>query len=205
LIGVLQSLETLKVLTDTGSTMNDRLLMYDSLQCSFLNIKKPAKQSNCPVCSENATIQSMQDSDRDLQLARGPATCGMYTPSALGNEFQISCADYNTMRKEQKPHVLLDVRVAEQYDLCSLEDSINIPLSSLQDKLKEVELLSDGWTKPIYCMCRRGVLSVEATNMLNEHIQSLKEGSAVTSVPARNVKGGLEAWRSQVDELFPKY
>ena len=207
LIGVLQSLETLKVLTDTGSSMKDRLLMYDSLQCSFLNIKKPSKQPNCPVCGENPTIRTMEDSDKDLESARGPATCGMYTPSPLEKEYQISCIGYHNIRKEQQPHILLDVRVEEQYNLCSLENSINIPLASLPNNLDRVEKLSDGWFKPIYCMCRRGVLSVEATKLLNDHIRQRKQEKTDDGsiLPARNINGGLEAWRSQVDELFPKY
>merc|ERR1712238_215415 len=40
LIGILQATEVLKILTG-GETMHDRLLMYDSLRCSFLNVKKP--------------------------------------------------------------------------------------------------------------------------------------------------------------------
>ncbi|CAB9528130.1 and sulfurtransferase MOCS3 (Partial), partial [Seminavis robusta] len=209
LIGVLQSLEVLKVLTDTGNSMNERMLMYDSLQCSFMTLKKPKKQSTaCPVCSgENATIKSMADSAQDLQAARGPASCDMYTPAPLEPEYQISCTDYHDLqqqRQQQQQHVLLDVRVKEQYDLCALNDrAINIPLASLEENLDRVAKLSEGWTKPVYCYCRRGVLSVEATKLLNDYVTKQNDPSNKPTI--KNIKGGLEAWRKQVDKSFPNY
>lgn len=228
LIGVLQALEVLKILTETGyvanafvfqnhlcsahaldflsNAMNDRLLMYDSLQCSFLTIKKPKKQADCPVCSEptRAKILSMADSDKDLQSARGPATCG-YVPAPLDEEFQISCPDFHKLQ-QPRPHVLLDVRVKEQFDLCSLDNAINIPLEKLNESIDQVETLTKGWTTPVYCICRRGVLSVEATKLLNEHIEGLDTGRKNPDVKvAKNIRGGLEAWRKLVDDKFPRY
>lgn len=177
------------------------MLMYDSLQCAFMNIKKPKKQSTCPVCSTNATIRSMADSDKDLQSARGPASCDMYTPSFLPPEYQISCKDYQ-LEVANTPHILLDVRVKEQFDLCGLEQAVNIPLGKLQESMDEVERLTEGWTKPVYCMCRRGIFSVEATKLLTEYLTSKAEPKKVT---VKNIKGGLEAWRKHVDQTFPKY
>ena len=190
--------------------MNDRLLMIDSLQCSFLNVKKPPKQSTCPICcgGPDAIIRCLEDSRQDLQQARAPGVCS-YEPLPLDEEHQISCLQYSQLCKNSKSlseHVLLDVRVEEQYNLCYLNEAKNIPFEQLKDRLDQVEELSDKWNKPIYCICRRGVLSAEATKLLNEYwVSEMITKEDGTRPVVKNIKGGLEAWRRQVDENFPKY
>jgi adenylyltransferase/sulfurtransferase len=207
LVGVLQAVETIKILTGIGATMHDRLLMYDSLQCSFLSVKKPRKQPQCPVCGPDATIRSMEDSRISLQAARGPTglpdngkgiSLGN-APPPLPDELIVTCQEYSKVRNEVVPHVLLDVRAQKQYDMCALDGAVNIPLARLQDELDEIERLSDG-KRPVYCICRRGIASVEAANILH---------TARTTHPrilsVRNIAGGLTAWHEEVDVSFPKY
>lgn len=206
LIGVLQSLEVLKLLTGIGKPMHDRLLMYDSLSCSFVNIKKPPKSGKCPVCSENSTIQSMDDSDEISRTARGPSgvaedgkPVAVYSPPELPDDLAISCSEYDAVRKRGDPHVLVDVRAKRQFDMCSLDGAINIPWADLAEDLDRLEELSDG-TKPVYCLCRRGVLSVLATETI---AKAAEDRPRICSV--KNISGGLAAWTEEVDPSFPKY
>lgn len=186
--------------------MYDRLAMYDSLQCSFLRIKKPPRQPQCPVCGPNATIGSMEDSEKASQAARGPSCpingvkrLSSHTPPPVPKSLQINCHQYDEVRRKSEAHVLVDVRVPEQFDLCSLEGAVNIPLASLMDRLDVVEELSGGM-KPVYCICRRGIASVAATNLLNDIVAKHPKIHSV-----KNIEGGLDSWREDVDSLFPKY
>jgi adenylyltransferase and sulfurtransferase len=121
------------------------------------------------------------------------------TPPELGASLGLGCADYDRIRRRGEPHILLDVRVKEQYDLCSLPGSINIPLASIPRRMDEIAALSDG-TKGIYCLCRRGIASAEATRLIND------ARAEIPSIPpVKNINGGLNAWRVQVDERFPMY
>jgi adenylyltransferase/sulfurtransferase len=208
LVGVLQAVETIKILTGIGGTMHDRLLMYDSLQCSFMSVKKPKKQPQCPVCGPDATIRSMEDSRNSLQAARGPTglvdndgekDISLNVPPPLPDEMMVTCPEYSKVRNEEVSHVLLDVRVTNQYDMCALDGAVNIPLARLQDELDEIERLSDG-KRPVYCICRRGIASVEAANIL---YTAQTKHPRIHSV--RNIAGGLTAWHEEVDESFPKY
>jgi adenylyltransferase and sulfurtransferase len=206
LIGVLQSLEVMKVLTGIGTTLHDRLLMYDSLQCSFTNIKKPPKSNNCAVCSESPTIKTMSDSQAASLRSRGPTGFVEGDPRVsqnvspqIANEVAISCTEYNKLRKNGVRHILLDVRAKQQFDMCSLDGSINIPLSELGNQLDRLEELSAG-VQPIYCLCRRGIFSVEATRAISE---AMKERPKLHSV--YNISGGLASWTDEVDPSFPKY
>jgi rhodanese-related sulfurtransferase len=179
--------------------------MYDSLGCSFLRIKKPPKQPKCPVCGPEPTIRSMEDSDNASSNARGPScpisdNFGPFNKAEdLPSTLVVTCKEYNEVREQKQPHILLDVRVEEQFALCSLEGAVNIPLNNLSENLDRVEDLSDG-VYPIYCICRRGIASSAATKILSEVVQSHPRIHSV-----KDVRGGLDVWRRRVDSTFPKY
>lgn len=141
----------------------------------------------------------MKGSYEASESARGPSCSGVDKPPELEASRALNCVDYDRLRHSGEPHVLLDVRVKEQYDLCSLPGAINIPLASIPQRLEEISKLSNG-TMPVYCICRRGVASVMATKLI---IDSLEKFPSIHSV--KNVTGGFDAWRLQVDGSFPTY
>ncbi|KAL7499990.1 hypothetical protein ACHAWT_010931 [Skeletonema menzelii] len=201
IIGTLQAVEAIKVVTGIGNVMHDRLMMYDSLHCSFLNIKKPPQKRNCAVCSSTATIKSMKDSAESLEQVRGPSVCALPNSDGLSPNQNITCEDYNNLREEGQLHVLLDVRVTRQFEMCALEGSVNLPLEELVSKLDEVEKLSNG-ELPIYCLCRRGVASAEAVKIL----QKAKDDDSAKGIHSvYNISGGLNSWVANVDASFPSY
>lgn len=174
--------------------------MYDSSECSFIRIKKPPRQQKCPVSGTKPTITSMEESFAASERARGPSCCSMNIPrEEISESLCISCEEYDRARNAGEEHVLLDVRVKEQFDLCALPGAINIPLEKIPHKMKELSKMAEG-SKPIYCICRRGIASVTATNIISK---GALEYSNICSV--KNVVGGLNAWRSKVDGTFPKY
>ena len=202
IIGTLQAVEVVKVITGIGNVMHDRLMMYDSLNCSFLNIKKPPPKRNCAVCSSNEpTIKSMIDSAESLEKVRGPSACALPYSDGLSPNQNISCNDYNTVREEGTPHVLLDVRVSRQYEMCSLDGSVNLPLEELVSKLEQVEELSGG-KLPVYCLCRRGIASAEAVKVIQKAMDN-DQAKGIHSV--YNISGGLNSWVANVDSSFPSY
>jgi adenylyltransferase/sulfurtransferase len=198
LIGVLQAIEALKVLTGAENTMHDRLLMYDSLRCSFMTIKKGKKRSTCAICGPQPSIVSMDQSRAVTSSARGPQQCGtVLLGDRITSEMNKSCKNYYQLLKDDIPHVLLDVRVARQFELCSLKGAFNIELASLEDNVAQIVELSDRGSKSIYCVCRRGIASAEATRILSEILPS--------HYSVFNIKGGLNAWVIDVDPSFPMY
>jgi len=207
LIGILQAMEVLKVLTGTGSTLHDRFVMYDATSASFMNIKKPPKHASCAVCGPNPQIRSIQDSHETLRDTRGPAVpASSSSPPQLlpaANSFDVSCREYKASVEVGEPHVLLDVRVAPQFAMCALPHALNIPLAQLPAHVERVRELATATTTgdgpssnmPVYCICRRGYASVQAAELLRAH--------GIPSI--RNVRGGLVAWQRDVDPSFPKY
>ena len=198
LIGILQATETLKVLTGVGSTMHDRLLMYDAMHCSFLNIKKPPRRKNCAVSGQNTNI-SMETCKEMSSNARGPQKNESISAlpmlkSSIATKMNISCKEYEKIRTGGTPHILLDVRVKRQFDMCSLTGALNLELGKIEDSLDKIERMCDDG-KPIYCICRRGIASIEATRLISEK----------TNAKVFNIIGGYNAWGQEVDSSFPTY
>lgn len=59
-LGVLQAVETLKVLLDLGDPLVGKMLYYDALQGSF-NQFKLARNPECQVCGDNASFSGYSD------------------------------------------------------------------------------------------------------------------------------------------------
>jgi adenylyltransferase and sulfurtransferase len=203
LIGVLQAVETLKLITGCGTTLEERMLMYDGAKGSFLSLKKPPKRNECPVCGAYPTITSMGDSHNDLSDVRGPSSSCVVAPRS--EEHEVSCQEYFQFRSQGQPHVLLDVRVERQFELCALPGAVNIPLEQLPLQIEHLAELSGG-TKPVFVLCRRGVASAEAVRMLHGWRQDDPNQRFLKDIHSiRNVAGGLVAWQQQVDPSFPMY
>jgi adenylyltransferase/sulfurtransferase len=62
LIGSIQALEVLKVLTGAGRPLYDRLLQYDGAAMTFTEVEV-ARVPSCPVCGEQPTITRLADPD----------------------------------------------------------------------------------------------------------------------------------------------
>jgi molybdopterin/thiamine biosynthesis adenylyltransferase/rhodanese-related sulfurtransferase len=59
-LGVLQAVETIKVLLDLGDPLVGKMLYYDALQGSFTQFKL-ARNHDCRVCGDNATFTGYDD------------------------------------------------------------------------------------------------------------------------------------------------
>ncbi len=60
LIGVVQAVETLKLILGVGETLVGRLLLYDALQVRFREMKL-RRDPECPICGDNPTIKELID------------------------------------------------------------------------------------------------------------------------------------------------
>jgi adenylyltransferase and sulfurtransferase len=116
----------------------------------------------------------------------------------LPHNMTVNCREYELIRSSGTPHVLLDVRDALQFDLCALDGAIHIPIQSLPNETDRILDLTDNASKPVYCICRRGIYSTHAVAILRNALASQQYSIF-------DVAGGYEAWRELVDPQFPKY
>ena len=61
-VGTIQATEAIKLILERGEPLIGRLLMYDSLQMKFRNLKL-RRDPKCPVCGDAPTIHKYIDYD----------------------------------------------------------------------------------------------------------------------------------------------
>ncbi len=60
LIGIVEATETIKLLLETGSSLLNRLLIFDGLEMSFMDVNYN-QDPLCPVCGKEPSITSIED------------------------------------------------------------------------------------------------------------------------------------------------
>jgi len=67
-MGVLQAAEAIKLLLGLGETLDDRLLVYDALDCTFQSFRR-VKDPDCPLCGRRPTITGLVNYDVTCAVA----------------------------------------------------------------------------------------------------------------------------------------
>lgn len=211
IMGVLQALETIKVIT--GSAPNpDRPSLHIFSAYSptpWRTIRLRSRRANCAVCSCNATIT--------LDTLRSGSTdyvqfCGTANASQVLSPIErISADEYQSRCESAESPILIDVRDETQFNICSLDNSINVPITRI---LNETWTNSDrntwpSWVPPtvlsrpndpIYVVCRQGNDSQLAVRRLKE-LGLDRNGERFIG----DIRGGLKAWKTEVDPDWPEY
>jgi adenylyltransferase/sulfurtransferase len=85
---------------------------------------------------------------------------------------------------------LVDVREAEEYQLCRLPGSRWIPLRELAGRLDELDR-----EREIIVYCHHGIRSARAVSFLRQ----------MGFTGARNLRGGIDEWARKIDPTMPTY
>ena len=86
---------------------------------------------------------------------------------------------------------LLDVRQPEEHAFAALPNSVLIPLRELPCRLREIQPPAEAL---VVAYCHHGVRSLMAARFLRQH-----------GIHAISLRGGIDAWSSQVDPTIPRY
>lgn len=234
-MGVLQALEAIKVITapeiDGGSdvaTARPRdppsLHIFSAYSSPLVRtIRLRSRRANCAVCSAEATVtlDTIKSGSMDYVFFCGSTNL----PSLLGPEERISAREYNQRHPNvtsdsPQLHTIIDVRDEAQFGICSLENSINIPISNIlssgysaglhgADNGQQAaqvpswlpsEVASSESTNPIYVVCRLGNDSQIAVKKMKE-LGLDQHGKRFIG----DIRGGLRSWKEQVDSSWPEY
>lgn len=209
IMGCLQALEVLKIASGQGSSFEKQLLMFDGQEGRFRSIRLRHKQAECAVCGETPTVTELQDYE---QFCGSAATDKCRRLNLLTKEQRVSVQEYKAILDSSTPHLLLDVRPKVEVDICHLPVSINIPLSSLENKKAEhLTLLKDTVSDlkqqmniksqvPVFVVCKLGNDSQKAVQLLEKI-----SGQEIEQITVKDVIGGLMAWANKIEPSFPQY
>ncbi|KAF2721001.1 hypothetical protein K431DRAFT_320677 [Polychaeton citri CBS 116435] len=213
-MGVLQALEAIKVLTNTRIThdpsadgvrglngdqpVKPTLLMFSAYSNpQFRSVRMRSRRPDCAVCSAKATIAADSLKSGSLDYV---AFCGaLQAVDILPNEFRIDAGDF-AFTTEAEKRIIIDVRDPTSFQVAALEGSVNIPWTGnahswLQRAEQSVSLGDDG--SKCYVVCRFGNDSQLAAKALL--------GSSNRRSTVKDIKGGFAGWRREVDPTWPDY
>jgi len=182
IIGVVQAIETVKLILGKGDSLIGRLMLFDALKMKFRELKL-RKNPDCPICGENPTIRELIDYE---------AFCGITAQPDVnvGSEFEITPAQLKEKIDRKDDFVLVDVREPEEYAICYIPGSKLIPLRTVPERLHELSSADD-----IVVHCRSGVRSGQAVEFMKQ--AGFKK--------VKNLVGGILRWSDDVDPSMPKY
>ncbi|WP_421809395.1 ThiF family adenylyltransferase [Flagellimonas sp.] len=140
IIGALQALEAVKVLTGIGEVLSGKLLLFDGLTQQSTKIGFKANP-------ENKKIKKLQDQYE-------PLDCGL-VPSISAENFQI-------LLDSQQSIIVLDVRTPEEFSGQHLNKSINTPLDHLESASEHIV-----GAEEVYVICQSGKRSEQAIRQLD--------------------------------------
>ena len=182
-IGMIQATEALKLVTGVGETLEGRLLLYDALEMRFRELKI-SKDPNCPLCGLNPTISELVDYD----LFCGAAAQG---DSAMqDSDFELTPAELKAKLERGDRFELLDVRDPDELEIVKLDNTKEIPIVELGERMSELAKDSE-----IVAYCLSGGRSERAVRMLR----------AAGFANVKHLAGGIRAWVDEIDPSLPRY
>ncbi|EAW35049.1 molybdopterin-synthase adenylyltransferase MoeB [Lyngbya sp. PCC 8106] len=184
LIGVIQATETVKIILGKGQTLSGRLLLYNSLDMTFRELKLRPN----PV---RPVIEKLIDYEQ---------FCGIPQAKAEEAKKQMEIPEMTVQELKQlldsgaDDFVLVDVRNPNEYEIAKIPGAVLIPLPDIErgvgvEKVKE---LLNGHR--LIAHCKMGGRSAKALGILKQ-----------AGIEGINVKGGITAWSQEVDSSVPQY
>lgn len=176
IIGSMQALEAVKLITGRGETMAGRLLLFDGLAMRSQEVIV-ARQLNCPVCGDSPVITTP---GQGLEFA-APANEApeMIEPEAL------ACA-----LNAATPPKVLDVRNPPELDIVRFDGAIELPLGELAARHNTLD-----------SKCRH-VIVCHKGGRASQAYQQLKAAGFEDLVV---LSGGIDAWAERVRTDLARY
>jgi molybdopterin/thiamine biosynthesis adenylyltransferase/rhodanese-related sulfurtransferase/molybdopterin converting factor small subunit len=179
LIGVVQATEAVKIILGVGSTLKNRLVLYDALNMKFRELKL-RREVECPVCGDHPTITKLIDYHE---------FCGVRTVP-VPEQGVIDALQVKAKLDRGDDFLLIDVREPYEYQICSIPGAKLIPLGELPKRLNELSRDAE-----IVAHCKSGKRSQQAVDLM--------KSNGFRNV--LNMTGGILAWSEKVDPSVPKY
>jgi len=179
IIGSLQALEVIKVITGVGDTLSGRFYIFDALNFESRTFTIRAREDN-PLTGKNPTITALIDYEQ---------FCGMRAVEEKPLK-EITAKELYDLQVKGEPFQLIDVREPHEYDIVNIGAEL-IPLATVADNSDRFDR-----EKKVIVHCKMGGRSAKA-------IRELEEKFGFTNL--YNLKGGILAYIDEVQPELTKY
>jgi adenylyltransferase/sulfurtransferase len=184
IIGVIQATETVKIILGKGQTLSGRLLLYNSLDMKFRELKLRPNP-------ERPVIEQLIDYEQ---------FCGIPEAKAMEAANQQASAEMTVQELKAlldsgaDDFLLLDVRNPNEYEIAKIPGALLVPLPDIENGSGIPQVKEALGNKRLIAHCKMGGRSAKALALLKDH-----------GIVGTNVKGGITAWSKEVDSSVPVY
>jgi molybdopterin/thiamine biosynthesis adenylyltransferase/rhodanese-related sulfurtransferase len=179
IIGSLQALEVIKVITGVGETLSGRFFIFDALnfESRTFNIKRRADN---PINGKNPTIKELIDYEQ---------FCGMKAIEEKPLK-EITAKQLYDWQVRGEKFQLIDVREPHEYQIVNIGGEL-IPLAGISENPERIDK-----NVKVVIHCKAGGRSAKA-------IRELEEKFGFTNL--FNLKGGIISYIDEVNPKLTKY
>jgi len=179
IIGSLQALEVIKVITGVGETLSGRFYIFDALNFESRTFTIKPREDN-PLNGKNPTITALIDYEQ---------FCGMRAVEEKPLK-EVTAKELYDWQVTGEPFQLIDVREPHEYAIVNIGGEL-IPLATVADHAGEIDR-----DRKVVVHCKVGGRSAKA-------IRELEEKFGYTNL--YNLKGGILAYIDQIQPELTKY
>ena len=179
IIGSLQGLEVIKIITGVGETLSGRFFTFDALTFetrTFIITRNPAN----PLNGDNPTIKALIDYE---------AFCGLKDQLEKPLK-EISVKEFYEWQVSGENFQLIDVREQHEYEIANIGGEL-IPLATILFNKEKISR-----DKRVVVHCKMGGRSAKAISQLQDEFGFDN---------LYNLKGGIIAWIDEVQPELKKY
>jgi len=181
IIGSLQALEVIKVITGVGDPLVGRLYTFDALTFQSRILKFKFDPNN-PLNGDRPTITKLIDYEQ---------FCGLKPPAGQKPEVaEITVQELAQWLAEGKDFQLIDVREVFEYEIANLGGEL-IPLAQVPQRHDLIDR-----DRPVVIHCKMGGRSANAVKLLQNDFGFDN---------LYNLRGGIIAYAKEVDPSVPTY
>lgn len=175
IIGSMQAVEAVKIITGIGEVLSGRLFLFNALNFTSKTIK----------------IEKDQQQTEIKELIEYDQFCGLQQDDLLESSIKhISVEELRNWMNEQVDFQLIDVREPYEYEIANIQGQL-IPQKQILQHLDEIAT-----DKKVVFHCRTGKRSAEVIELLEE-VKGLEN--------LYNLQGGISEWTERIDTSLPKY
>ena len=174
IIGSLQALEVIKVITGVGEVLSGRFFSFDALtfESRTFNIRR---NPNNPLNGSNPTIRELIDYEQ---------FCGVKAVEKRIKE--INALELNEWQQRGEDFQIIDVREPYEYEICNIGAEL-IPLATVVENVGRIDR-----KRKVVVQCKTG-------NRSGKAIRELEERFGFENL--YNLKGGILGY---IDDINPK-
>jgi sulfur-carrier protein adenylyltransferase/sulfurtransferase len=180
-IGTLQATEAIKIVSQIGEPIHDKLLIFDALTLEQNIISTPNRNTA-------TMIKSLIDYDDFCGISQKKNKSLAEIQSITMKE--VTVQELKKLKESGADFQLIDVREPHEYDICNLDGEL-IPMSEIPHNVDKISK-----SKQVIIHCRSGKRSGDMLLWLekNHGFDNLY-----------NLKGGVLAWAKEIDPSMPQY